>query len=186
MDINTILQLGGSALGGGAVFKAFDYFLNVKKEKRSDFDMINARLNDEIKRLYLRIGDLEKENKDLESRVRLLEGSTDDLPFPLWHQSIEGNYIWTNQTFNNAFLLPLGKSPDSIINKKDDEIWSIETVEVFKKLETRALQSPNKEASQKNIKLDGKIIQTYTVFKYPLYVRRILVGFGGIAFHEVE
>ena len=184
MDINTLLQIGGSALGGGAVFKALDYFINVKKENRSDFDMINVRLNDEIKRLYLRIDDLERENKDLESRVRLLEGSSEELPFPLWHTSLNGEYIWTNQTFNNSWLLPLGKSPESIMNKKDEDIWNKETVAMFKQLETLALQSVSREASMRSINLDDKINKPYTVFKYPLYVRRILVGFGGIAFHE--
>lgn len=77
MQLSEIISYAGTALGGGAVFKALDYFINVKKENRSDFDIINLRLNEEIKRLYLRIDDLEKENKELESRLTSIENSLD-------------------------------------------------------------------------------------------------------------
>ena len=173
MDINTLLQIGGSALGGGAVFKALDYFINVKKENRSDFDMINVRLNDEIKRLYLRIDDLERENKDLESRVRLLEGSSEELPFPLWHTSLNGEYIWTNQTFNNSWLLPLGKSPESIMNKKDEDIykWFIEQIVNINKFMSQQSQQIVDLVSDYGVFDNGN---TFAVIKFPdLYIHKI-------------
>ena len=144
-------------------------------------------MNDEIKRLYNRIDELEKENKELENRVRLLEGSSsEDLPFPMWHKDMAGNYIWVNQKFINSFLIPLGKSPEDIINKRDEDIWNVETSRLLKEIDGMALVSSDKEASKTNILLDTRISRHYTIYKYPLYVRRILVGFGGIAFQETH
>ena len=183
MSAQEIWTYVGTAVGGGASLKLIEYWSAVKKENRSDFDAINQRLNDEIKRLYIRIDELEKENKELENRVRLLEGSSsEDLPFPMWHKDLSGNYIWVNQKFINSFLIPLGKSPDDIINHKDEDIWSPETSLLFKEIDNAALISADKEASKVNVLLDNKILKPYTIYKYPLYVRRILVGFGGLAF----
>lgn len=185
MTTQELLTYVGTALGGGASFKLLEYLTAVKKENRSDFDTINQRLNDEIKRLYARIDELEKENKELENRVRLLEGSSsEDLPFPMWHKDMNGHYIWINQKFINSFLIPLGKSPEDIINKRDEDVWNSDTSRLLTEIDGMALIAPDKEASKTNVILDNRITRSYTIYKYPLYVRRILVGFGGIAFQE--
>jgi predicted nuclease with TOPRIM domain len=184
LDIQTILEYGVTALGGGAVFKVLDYYINVKKEKRTDFDTINQRLNEEIQRLYKRIDDLEKENKELENRVKILEGSTEDLPFAMWHKDLNGNYVWVNQKFINNFLIPLSKTPDQILSKDDSALWQGSTHSIFIDLDTRALASPTKEASQRGVSLDSRIPGTFIIYKYPLYVRRVLTGFAGIALPE--
>lgn len=183
MDIQTIIEYGATALGGGAVFKVFDYYLNVKKENRTDFDTINQRLNEEIQRLYKKIDDLEKENKDLENRIKVLEGSTEDLPFAMWHKDLQGHYVWVNQKFINNFLMPLSKTPEQVLLKDDSVLWSTATHNVLMDLHTRAMASPTKEASQRGVVLDN-IPGTFTIYKYPLYVRRVLIGFAGIALPE--
>jgi hypothetical protein len=184
LDIQTILEYGATAIGGGALFKVLDYYLNVKKENRTDFDTINQRLNEEIKRLYVRIDELEKENKELENRIKVLEGSTEDLPFPMWHKDLNGNYVWINQRFINNFLMPLSKTSEQVLFKDDSVLWNPTIHSVLTDLDIRAISSPTKEASQRGIIFDNRIPSTYTVYKYPLYVRRVLIGFAGIALPE--
>jgi len=178
-----MLEYGATALGGGAVFKVLDYYTNVKKEKRTDFDTINQRLNEEIQRLYKKIDDLEKENKELENRVKILEGSTEDIPFAMWHTDLNGNFVWVNQKFTNTILTPVSKTPEQVLFKGGGSIWGTDTHNLLASLDARALSSPTKEASHRGVVLDN-IPGTFTVYKYPLHVRRVLTGFAGIALPE--
>lgn len=183
MDITSIIEYGMTAIGGGAVFKALDYFINVKRENRSDFDLINQRLNDEIKRLYERLNLLEKENEVLEDRVKVLEGTVEDLPFPMWHKDLNGNYSWVNQSFINTFLSPLGKSARDILGNQGRAVWSQTFIDTLSDLDRMAMASGTKTAFKRNVIIDP-YIPPHTLHKFPLYLKKILIGYGGIALNE--
>lgn len=183
MDTTKLMEYVITAISGGAIFKALDYFINIKKENRSDFDLINQRLNDEIERLYNKIHTLERENVILEDRIKVLEGTVEDLPFPMWHKDLSGNYSWVNQSFVNIFLNPLGKSTRDIIGTKGENVWSPDIINMLSSLDTLAINSQTGTAYRKNVILHN-FLPPYTLHKYPLYLKKILIGYGGIALNE--
>lgn len=180
MSLETIIPLIISALGGGVLATVLNYRLQTRKDDVANSFVLISHLREEIDRQKEKLEILELENRELSVRVKTLEAASEDLPFPMWHVDLSGNYLWVNAKYAEEFLIPYGKTIFDIIGKKDVDFWPEDVATTLRDISLKALSNPLKEAFALGVKLADPKTE-YAVFKYPMYAYRTHVGWAGLA-----
>lgn len=122
--MDQLWQLIGLALTSGAIASLLTYFINKKKENRSDFDTIiktwsedNTRLRTLEEASRLRISHLEIEVFELRNKIIMLESAHQDLPIPMWLKDEKGQILAVNPSYELEFLNPNDLTIGDIIGK---------------------------------------------------------------------
>lgn len=183
MSLDTVISLLISAVGGGVLATILNYRLQTRKDDVANSFVLISHLREEIDRQKEKLEILELENRELSVRVKTLEAASEDLPFPMWHKDLSGNYLWVNAKYVEVFLTPYGKTIFDVIGKKDSDFWPQDVSNTLRDLSLKALSSSTKEAFALGLKLGDSVVE-YAVFKYPMYAFRTHVGWAGLALKQ--
>lgn len=188
------LQILGLILGGGGIATLFNFLLGNRKEIRSDFLEIITTLKDDNKRLReeqdkdrakadeteqnLRamISSLERDLTAFRAHLIVLESSHYDHPYPTWLRSSTGEFIVINKAFEEAFLLPLGKTSLDLLGKRDETIWPAHIAQEHRRNFEHVLRTKTVwEGFETMLDRAGKEVKV-RIIKYPRFSGRTVIG----------
>lgn len=179
---------------GGGMFKLGDYLISKKKADSEDFALLKDTWREEFRRyeekfdkLNSKYGKLEEklersisENEDLRQTINSLKESYPDLPVPIWLKDHNGMMLSLNREYEDAFLLPQGKTRSDYIGHYDEDIWGEEIANIFRANDTVAISKKHVSfVFETNI--GHALLKKWEFFKYPKYVDGIFIGVGGLA-----
>jgi hypothetical protein len=168
--------------------------LSFRQDSRMEFRELAVEYRKEVERLRgveqrcLRLElNLSKEMDRLHSKMVLLESASQDLPFPHWLKSNgtkvrPGVMLAINKSYEDRFLLPIGKTAAAYIGKTDAQFWG------------EAIGTKYWEGDMKVI--DGKVPTDHyevdpfnpkdsiRVIKYPRRLGTTTIGIGGMVLPE--
>jgi len=106
-------------------------------------------------------------------------------PFPRWIVSTEGKYLFVNNAFEKGFLTPKGMTERDIIGKTHSDLWEKNIAETFKNLDKKVKKSV-KGIARADININIGEFTTVTVYKMPLRINDVIVGYIGYALDASE
>lgn len=181
-------------VAGGGLLKVGEFFLSKKKAEQGDFQILREAYKDEFIRygekfdklnakyavLEARLEELQLENERLKENLRHVEVTYPDLPVPMWLKDQNGMMLSLNQAYEDAFLLPQGKTRVNYIGHYDEDIWGEDIAAMFRGNDLAA-------ATEKKLSfviedsIENSLLKDWEFFKYPKYVDGIFIGVGGLA-----
>lgn len=204
-DLQAWIERGILLIGGGGLFKLGDFILKKKQADNDDFSLLREtyreefiRYRDEIKslitqntqleerlinqgdRLETKIADLQLETELLREQLKNLSRVHPDLPIPMWLKDQNGIMLSLNQAYEDAFLIPQGKTRFDYIGKHDDDIWGEKVADIFRANDIIAM-SMKRASFVLNEEEADHLLNGWEFFKYPKYSDGTFVGVGGMA-----
>jgi PAS domain-containing protein len=199
MDNTTlILSLTSTLLGGGALgIVVKSYFTSKSKDKVTDVDaqerLINqwekmlAPLRGRVEHLEKRLEesrirelDYKSEISTLKNQLMIFESSQINIPLPMWMKDTDGRIVYVNHCFEDEILIPIGLSVNSILGKKDEEIFAMEEAEVYMKNDNIVLRTKESINVIEPIKDGSGHPYWARNLKYPRKLGSRVIGISGI------
>ena len=203
LPIETVIAII-AALGGGTfistIVSSWHQSRRFKRQKTlSDKDDRQMDNNFLLESLKVAIETANKQRNDaleqmekMQSRIVNLEFEIMGLklmlghdPFPRWIISTEGKYLFVNNAFERGFLAPKGMNERDIIGKTHSDIWEKNIAEIFKNLDKKAKKN-SKGIARSDININVGDFTTVTVYKMPLRINDVIVGYIGYALDASE
>ena len=199
MELNTILSLIGSVLGGGVIGAFISaYYTSKTEDKKTDIeatDRLISQWEKLLAPLQAKLATLEKDLEEarereleykhristLETQLILFESSHIDIPLATWMKDTNGKMVFLNRIYEDMFLVPIGKSMDDYIGNTDYDIWSKEVADAFNTFDKEIMRT--KKAKKRIEPLDaGNGTLFYAeVLKYPRFTtNKRVIGISGI------
>ena len=125
--------------------------------------------------------EVNRELATLKASFTLLKASSPNIPIPMWFKDINGVMLSVNDSYEEKFLIPLGKTRDDYIGKTDVEIWGEEIASEFWRNDQEALMSKDPISVFENVNAGKGIFERYNIIKYPSKIADVAVGIAGIA-----
>lgn len=181
------------AIGGG-MFKLGDYLISKKKADNEDFTLLKETWREEFNRyeekfeklnlgyakLEQQFDEISQENTELRKSLNLLRESYPDLPIPIWLKDHNGIMLSLNSSYEDAFLLPQGKTRSDYVGRYDEDIWGGEISEIFRANDIIAISKKQISFVFEDF-IGHDLLKNWEFFKYPKFVDGIFIGVGGIA-----
>lgn len=126
---------------------------------------------------------LTRELDQVRAKMILLESASQDLPFPHWLKSNgtktnPGIMMAVNQAYENAYLIPIGKTASDYIGKTDAQFWGKELGVNYWNNDLKVINSGIPiDVCEIDPIITGDSIR---VVKYPRKLGSRVIGIGGI------
>lgn len=128
-----------------------------------------------------RYEELKKEFEVLRANVTLIKASSAAVPMPMWVKDVNGVMLSLNDSYEDTFLKPIGKTRADYIGKKDSDVWGEEIAEVFRKNDDIAAMSPDPISVFENVDVGNGVFKKYNIIKYRNTIADMVVSIAGIA-----
>lgn len=133
---------------------------------------------------YTRMEKMQERIVNLELEIMGMKMMMGHDPFPRWIVNTDGRYLFVNAAYEKNFLLDKNMTEKDVIGKYHADVWDKKTADHIKRIDARASKSPKGIAkSDINIGTGGAPV---TVFKMPLKINDVLVGWIGYALEAQE
>lgn len=195
MDITTlIVAIAGPLLGGGFVGAYFQYKNKDKAQNSNDFQVLLQERKDQILSLEERIKALEVKIEDqsvrifnqrdeintLRNQLMSFESSHLDLPVPMWLKDINGTMLYLNKEYEHDFLLPRGLTTADYIGKTDEDVWSKQVADAFRKADEEVIRRGKPVRRVEKLEDAKGNVYYADLIKYPRFFNNKVIGVGGI------
>lgn len=159
--------------------KSFELLKSTWKEEFSRYEEKIEKLWTTQAKLEDKVHILEVENESLRQQLIQLKALHPEMPIPMWLKDYTGKMLSLNQSYEDAFLFPLGKTRADYIGFYDEDIWGKDIAEVFRANDHLAM------AQKKFIELDNEhlkhpLFQGWVFYKYPVFSEGTFIGVAGL------
>lgn len=148
---------------------------------QDEFNRMRGEMNSiltKMAKLEQRYESLEEENLQLREQLRELRSLHPEMPIPMWLKDTTGKMLSLNQAYEDAFLIPLGKTRKDYVGHYDEDIWGEEIADVFRSNDLIAT-STKQFVELDNEALIHPLLQGWKFYKYPVYSQGTFVGIAG-------
>lgn len=180
--IELVSAVSGGLLSGGL----FSYLIGKKKQNSDDFAKVielfkedNVRLRKSEEENRERLIALERKLLNLQNKLLLLETAHSDLPLPMWLKDLDGTVLSLNKAYEDAYLLPIGKTILDYLGHTDYEIWPKDVADAFANHDKMCLQKGRLDAMEPV--WNGVELTQVRVIKYVRKVNNVPIGIAGIS-----
>lgn len=198
MDINSIIALVGSLLGGGVIGAFITGYFNSKSEdKKTEVDAsdrlvtqwekllepLRARVTDlenKLEEARIRENQYKEEISTLKNQLMIFESSHVDIPLAMWMKDNTGKMVFINSIYEDLFLIPRGYSLHDYLGKEDSAVWSEEVTKEFKKNDLEVMKTKRFVRTIEPIDNGNGEITYADILKYPRRLGNKVIGISGI------
>lgn len=181
--------LGAGGIGSFATFR-----LGNRKQNTNDFSTIIEKYEGLYSKLENKVEVLEKKVEDLTEReakykeevaklrnqLLIFEGSHIDLPLPMWMKDAKGDMIFINSYYEDAFLLPRGKTIRDYVGFNDYAVWNKEIADAFVKHDKEIARTKQSKRYIEALEDENGATYYVEVLKYPRMLNNVIIGISGI------
>ena len=160
-------------------------FQNSVMKRLADLEQQNSELRAEVIALNERLNVKDLEIQRLRYDLALMESAHQDLPIPMWLKDENGTMLACNRSYEELFLLPMGKTRADYIGYSDFDVWPEDVAKTFIANDIEVYRNGKIFNSTERFPVDG-IITDYHVIKYPRYAGGQKIGIAGIAIPPIS
>jgi len=184
----TWIEIIAAFIAGGGIQYILNWLTARKNSDRDDFTKIvetwqldNERLRHENDRLESELNKIRTELADLRAKVILMESAHSDAPLPMWLKDSKGIMLSVNKAYEDAFLIPIGKTASEYIGNTDYSVWPPKIAAEYQKNDAEVLSNGLPwRGVEPVLQSDGTTTDWY-ILKYVRYAGTIKLGVAGIA-----
>jgi hypothetical protein len=184
-------------VGGGGLLAFFNYFKDRRSDSVQEFVVIIEKYKDYIKEIEQQndekvaiikansdlLNVLNEEVNKLKAKIIIIENTHLDFPFPTWLKDRNGIVLAVNESYEEEFLKPIGKTMMDYIGKSDYDMWSKEVADQYTLHDTQLLRGKeNVWMGEEMILLnDQDESEHYRIVKFKRWLGNTVIGLGGFA-----